>query len=375
MTVNSRDNLIRISHRRPGNALKSAIVIGSREVSSQAPAMIVAEAGINHNGNMDMALQLIDAASKAGADAIKFQTFSTAHCESRYALKPDYFTGRDGGQNKLDFSSSLEFDKHQFKELRAYCDEKNILFLSMAADAPSLELLVEIGAPALKIGSSDTLNYPLFKAIGESGLPVIYSTGITTFDEVARGVEYLMICGVRQMAMLQCTSQYPVPFKQVNLRVMDTYARQFKVPVGISDHTRGYHIALAAVARGACIIEKHFTLSRCLPGVDHAASIEPDELACLVDQIRDIEAALGDGVKRIEDSEAEHLKTMRKSLFSMTEIKKGTLLTLQHVAAKRPGGGILPTEIDRVLGRRAAVDIAADEFIAWDMLLPRGTGS
>lgn len=359
----------------PGPPLRSeapipaAMTIGTRVVSAKSPAFIVAEAGINHNGSMEMAFKLIEAASRAGADAIKFQTFSTAHCESQYAVKPDYFSGRDGGQSKHDFSRHLELSTHQFMALHDCCIQNDILFLSMAADQPSLELLLDVGAPAIKIGSSDTLNYPLFKSIGASGLPVIYSTGISTLPDVAQGVDYLRSSGVEQLALLQCTSQYPVPYPQVNLRVMETYRNAFGCAVGLSDHTWGNHIALAAIAMGANIIEKHFTLSRNLPGVDHAASIEPGEMTKLVKQIRDIEAAMGDGTKKIEASEKEHLVSMRKSLFSMVPIPKGTRLTRRHIAAKRPGGGILPTEIDRVLGRRVGVDISADEFIAWDMLL------
>ncbi len=347
-----------------------AISIGGRTVSPQSPPLIVAEAGINHNGSLEMAMRLIAAAKRAGADAIKFQTFSTAHCESRYAVKPDYFSGRDSGLSKHDFSRRLEFDKRQFNELRACCEDNGILFLSMAADEPSLELLVSVGVAAVKIGSSDTVNYPLFKAIGETGLPVIYSTGISSFDDVANGVDYLRAAGVREMAVLQCTSQYPVPYGEVNLRVMKTFRRAFGVPVGLSDHSHGIHVAIAAAACGASIIEKHFTLSRQLPGVDHAASIEPDELSQLVCQVREVTAALGDGTKRIEVSEAEHLATMRKSLFSMTAIPKGTRLQRHHIAAKRPGGGILPTQIDEVLGRRTTVDIPADEFVRWDMFQP-----
>jgi N,N'-diacetyllegionaminate synthase len=347
-----------------------AFTICGREISPRAPALIVAEAGINHNGSMEMARKLIDEAKRSGADAIKFQTFSTPHCESRYALKPDYFSGRDGGKNKLDFFKRLEFNKSQFAELRAYCEEKDILFLSMAADLPSLELLADICTPAIKIGSSDTVNYPLFKAIGASGLPVIYSTGIATEADVTAGLDYLRCAGTREIAVLQCTSQYPVPYEEVNLRVMNNYRQAFGVPVGLSDHSQGTHVALAAVALGADIIEKHFTLSRALPGVDHPASIEPHELKTMVSHIREIEAAIGDGVKQITPSEAEHLTTMRKSLFSTRRIAKGERISLDLVTAKRPGGGLLPTHIDAMLGRQAAVDIPADDFITWDMLAP-----
>jgi len=238
----------------------------------------------------------------------------------------------------------------------------------MAADGPSLDLLVDIGCPAIKIGSSDTLNFPLFKEIGRSGLPVIYSTGIATWEDVRFGVDYLRASGVEDLAVLQCTSQYPAPLECIQLAVIDRYRQAFGVPAGLSDHSKGSHIALAAVARGSDLIEKHFTLNRQLPGVDHAASMEPDEFAMMVRQIREIEIAIGTGEKRVEECEAEHLSTMRKSLFSMCAIRKGEAIQLGQVAAKRPGGGILPTEIDRILGRRAARDIPEDEFITWDMI-------
>jgi N,N'-diacetyllegionaminate synthase len=342
--------------------------IEGKEISKTSPTFIIAEAGVNHNGSIELALKLIDEAKKAGTDCIKFQTFNTEMCESKYALKPDYFGGRDGNKSKLEFSKSLEFDKYQFKDLKQYCDEKGIIFLSMAADYKSLELLVDIGCKSVKIGSSDTLNFPLFKLIGEAKLSVIYSTGISTMEDVKRGVEYLYECGVEELSILQCTSQYPAPFKDINLNVIKTYEKEFNIPAGLSDHSKGIHIPYAAVALGAKIIEKHFTLSRNLPGVDHIASIEPDELTEMVKRIREIELALGDGIKFIKDSEKEHLKTMRKSLFTLQKIKKGETFTLQNIGAKRPGDGILPTEIDKILGKKAKTDINEDEFLTWEMI-------
>ncbi|RXJ82214.1 N-acetylneuraminate synthase family protein [Arcobacter sp. F2176] len=342
-------------------------IIQGREISDQAPSFIIAEAGVNHNGSMNLAFKLIDEAKKAGADCIKFQTFNTEMCESKYALKPEYFKGRDGEFNKKDFSKSLEFNKIQFKDLKQYCDEKGIMFLSMAADYPSFEILLDIGCPAIKIGSSDTLNFPLFKLMGESKLPIIYSTGISTLENVRMGVDYLYNSGVEDLSILQCTSQYPAPFKDINLNVMNEYKKEFDVPVGLSDHSQGLHVPYASIGMGAKIIEKHFTLSRNLPGVDHIASIEPHELKEMVLKIREIEDALGDGLKEIKESEKEHLKTMRKSLFSLSSIKKGDIFSLKNIGSKRPGGGILPIEIDSILGKVAKVDIDEDEYITKEM--------
>lgn len=346
----------------------SKIVIGNKEISEFSPVFIIAEAGINHNGDLGMAYKLVEAAKAAGADAIKFQTFSTRHCESQYSKKPKYFAGRDGRQSKIDFSKNLEFDKNQFKDLKLFCDDTGIIFLSMAADRPSLEILCSIGCQAIKIGSSDTLNFPLFKEISTTGLPVILSTGVSSLSDVKISVEYLSDLGIDDMAIMQCTSQYPAPYNEINLKVIDQFKSEFGMPTGLSDHSRGWHIPLAAAARGSNLIEKHFTLSKSLPGVDHVASIDPPEFKTMVNSIRDIERAIGDGQKVICDSEKEHLITMRKSLFSMTRINKGEIITRNQVAAKRPGGGILPTEISKIIGRKATVDIDEDEFIQWEMI-------
>lgn len=342
--------------------------IKNKVIGGNNPAFVIAEAGINHNGDIKLAFRLIKEAKKSLADCVKFQTFSTKYCESKYSLKPKYFRGQDKGLNKIEFSKSLEFDRYQFLDLKQFCDQEKIIFLSMAADIPSLELLVKIGVEAVKIGSSDTLNFPLFKAIGQTGLPVIYSTGISTFDDVRRGVKYLYKCSVKKLAVLQCTSAYPPAYEDINLKVIQAYQKIFKVPVGLSDHSLGLHISYAAVAIGSEIIEKHFTLDKKLPGVDHGASLEPREFREMVQGIRQIESALGDGKKRIEHSEKEHLLSMRKSLFTLKDIKHGEKFNLNSIGSKRPGGGVSPAEIDYFLGRRAKFDIPADEFIKRNMV-------
>ncbi|OGV51856.1 MAG: hypothetical protein A2X49_03550 [Lentisphaerae bacterium GWF2_52_8] len=340
-----------------------SFVISGRRIGPGEPCFIIAEAGVNHNGELKMALELVDAAAEAGADCIKFQAFSTEASESSLSLKPSYFDGRDGGQSKLDFSRALEFNREEFAEIAERCRKKGIIFLSMAADLPSLELLVSIGSPAIKIGSSDTNNVLLQREVARTGLPVILSTGISTMEDVKAAVSWMRLQGAKEIALLQCTSQYPSPCCEINLRVLDTFRSTFSVPVGISDHSSGLHIAVAAVARGANIVEKHFTLSRKLPGVDHLASVEPQELKALIGQIREVETALGDGVKRVTESEAEHLKTMRKSLFAARSVPAGTQLSWEDITVKRPGTGLTPPEALKLIGRRVKKDIAADTLL------------
>lgn len=347
---------------------KKEITIGTKTISETSPVFIIAEAGVNHNGDVKLALKLVEEAKKAGADCVKFQTWNTDYLESKYSIKPNYFDGRDDGMSKIEFVKSLEFGKQEFDEIKKYCDEVGIIFLSTPTDIPSLELLLDIGCPAIKISSSDTFNYPLFKALGETGLPVLYSTGMSGLHELEHSMDYLCKSGVKEIGIMQCTSQYPAPYNSINLKVINTFKDVFNVPVGLSDHSEGLHIPVAAVAMGAKIVEKHFTLSRNLPGVDHVASIEPDELQQLVLHIKEVEDALGDGEKVILDIEAENVDSMRKSLFTLQPIKKGEVFTLNNVGAKRPGGGINPIEIDKVLGFKAAEDISNDEYVTWQMI-------
>lgn len=344
------------------------VYIGKREIGAGQPCFIIAEAGVNHNGNMDMAFQLVNMAVAAKADCIKFQTFTTELCESKSALKPDYFFGRDSEKTKLELSKELELNESQFNELKQYCDSKGIIFLSMAADYKALNTLLNIGMEAIKISSSDTLNIPLLERIGETKLPVILSTGMSTIEDIELSFSTLKNNGSTEISILQCTSQYPAPYDEINLHVMKTYQERFKIPIGLSDHSKGIHIPVAAVAMGAHIVEKHFTLSHNLPGVDHAASIEPNELKELIQNIKDVETAFGTNYKSVQPSEREHLLTMRKSLVIAHDTKDGTLLKKEDILVKRPGGGILPSNIDKVIGKRLKKTLFEDDIITWDVL-------
>lgn len=344
------------------------IRIGRRIIGDRHPCFIIAEAGINHNGNLDMAMQLIDHAKQSGADCIKFQTFNTKASESIHSLKPSYFKGRDGNKSKHDFSRSLEFSRDQFKTLREYCGRSNIMFLSTATDLPSLKLLISIGVDAIKIGSSDTNNFMLLKNAAQTRLPIFLSTGISTFHDIQDSVDFLRSNGSGNVSVLQCTSQYPVPYSQVNLNAMKSFKEKFSLPVGYSDHSAGYHVPVAAVAAGANIIEKHFTLSRNLPGVDHIASIEPFEFKLMVKFIRDVEQSLGNGIKEIESSEKEHLMTMRKSIVAARGIRAGKPITEKDITVKRPGTGLSPKHYYRIIGKKLNTDLKPDDIIKEEMI-------
>lgn len=344
------------------------IELSGRRIGEGEPAFIIAEIGVNHNGDTEMAFRLIDMAVEAGADCVKFQAFTTELCESKNALKPDYFSGRDRGASKAELSRKWELDRRQFEEIIRYCRDKGTVFLSMVADFRALDMLLEAGAEALKVGSSDTVNVPLLERVGRTRLPVILSTGISTMRDVELAVEVLNDNGTTGLALMQCTSQYPAPPGEVNLNVMREYEKRFGCPAGLSDHTRGIHIPVAAVAIGAKMVEKHFTLSRNLPGVDHAASIEPAEMREMVLNIRDVEAALGSDAKEVQPSEREHLLTMRKSLVMARDAAAGEVLSREDVLVKRPGGGLLPQDIARVAGKRLKKALAEDDMLTWDAL-------
>jgi sialic acid synthase SpsE len=331
-------------------------------------AFLIAEAGINHNGHFDLALELVRRAKAAGADCVKFQTFRTDACESRHSSMPGYFAGRIGDMTKLEWSRSLEFSRDQFRDLREACRREGIAFLSTACDVEGLKVLADIGAEAVKIASADCVNLYLLRAVAETGLPVLLSTGMTDLDEVSRAVEVLLGGGTAALCLLQCTSQYPAPYDQIHLRAMATLRERFGVPVGLSDHSPGIHIPMAAAALGAAVVEKHFTLSRELPGVDHAASLNPDEFQAMATGIREVEAALGDPEKRLQQCERGNIEAMRKSLMAARPIPAGKVIELDDLAAKRPGGGMPPSRLGEVLGKRAASDIAPEDFITPSLL-------
>lgn len=342
--------------------------IGGTFVGEGTRCCVIAEIGVNHHGDAGLAKEMVQAAAESGADCAKFQAFDTDSCESVHALKPSYFAGSDGGLSKRDFSKSLELTEKEFQGLRAECERCEIAFLSMAADLSSLNMLLRLGVNAIKVGSSDVDNWPLLSQIGQAGLDVILSTGISTAQDVDRSYRFLTQEKGCKVILLQCTSQYPSPYGQINLMAMVNFAKQYNCSVGLSDHSSGHHVAVAAVALGAKVIEKHFTLDHGLPGVDQKASMEPESFAAMVREIRQTEQALGTGAKAIEACETEHLKTMRKSLVAACAIPAGTMLREDMLAVKRPGGGIKPWSFTEVLGKHTRVSLKYDSILKWEML-------
>ena len=328
--------------------------------------LIIAEAGVNHNGDLARARQLIDAAAKAGADLVKFQTFSANRLVTRTAAKADYQTQTtDNKESQHEMLRRLELTAEMHKELIAHCAARNIGFFSTAFDIESVDLLVSLGQDHFKIPSGEITNLPYLRHIGRLGQAVILSTGMATLGEIESAIDVLEQAGTPRanITVLHCTTEYPTPMAEVNLRAMQSIQRAFGVEVGYSDHTPGIEVAIAAVAMGASVIEKHFTLDRNLPGPDHKASLEPEELMAMVAAIRNIEIALGDGIKRLTQSEARNKPVMRKSLVASQTIKAGEIFSAKNITAKRPGTGISPMRWDEVIGRTASRDFAEDELI------------
>jgi N-acetylneuraminate synthase len=339
--------------------------IGKRLIGPGKPCFIIAEAGVNHNGDMQMAHRLIDAAARAGADAIKFQSFVTEELITPEAPKAGYqveTTGEEGSQYKM--LKSLELSNDQQAELKEYCGKVGILYLCTPYEHTSVDMLDHMDIAAFKIASTDITNIPFLRYIASKGRPVILSTGMSTIGEVEVAVNTLTIGGLSgKIIILHCTAEYPAPISEVNLRAILTMQQAFTCPVGFSDHTSGIGASPWAVAVGACVIEKHFTLARDMVGPDHRASLEPGELADLVRTVRDVEAALGDGIKRPMPSELPNKPHMQKSLVARRSILAGGTITPDDLACKRPGFGLSPSWFDRVVGKRAAVYIPKDRIL------------
>ena len=353
------------------------------------PVFIIAEAGVNHNGDMNLAKQLIDVAAEAGASAVKFQTFKAEQVVSRHAPKAEYQTRTtDQAESQFEMIRKLELTETAHKILIAHAQARGIKFLSTPFDVPSLHLLTKgFGLQTIKIPSGEITNAPFLLAIAQAAQQVILSTGMSTLAEVEAALGVLAFGFVSPTAaipqrgdferafasragqqalhdrvtLLHCTTEYPAPFDEVNLFAMDTLAAAFRLPVGYSDHTPGIHISLAAVARGARVIEKHFTLDRDLSGPDHKASLEPDELRQLVQYIREIEHALGDGIKRPTASEWKNRDAARRSLVAAKTIQEGEIFTEENLTCKRPGTGVNPSSYWLTLGQAATRSYATDE--------------
>ena len=325
---------------------------------------IIAEAGDNHNGDFNTALKLVDVAKRAGADCVKFQTFVTEEIISKYAEMAEYQkknTGKEESQFEMVKRLELSFD--EFRKINEYCDRVGIQFLSTPFDLKSVDFLNELGVPFFKIPSGEITNYPYLIKIAHTGKPVVMSTGMCEPDEILAAINVLEKNGSGEITLLHCNTEYPTPLKDVNLYAMRTMKKMFGKKVGYSDHTKGIEVPVAAVALGACVIEKHFTLDKNMPGPDHKASLEPDELGRMVKNIRNIEIALGDGVKRVSESERKNIAIARKSIVARRNIQEGEILTEENLAVKRPGTGINPMQWMEVLGTRAVRDFKEDELI------------
>ena len=327
---------------------------------------IIAEAGVNHNGSLEIAFRLIDVAVAAGADAVKFQTFKAEKFITMSAHKAEYqkeTTGAD--ESQLEMVKKLELDETAHIRLHQYCQHKGIQFLSTPFDLESIDLLSRLELEIFKIPSGEITNLPYLRKLGALKKRLIMSTGMADLGEIEDALDVLTESGtpLENITILHCNTEYPTPFEDVNLRAMLTIGHAFGVAVGYSDHTSGIEVAVAAVALGAAVLEKHFTLDRNLPGPDHNASLEPDELKAMVQAIRNIEKALGDGIKRPSPSEVKNKPIARKSLVASQPIKTGELFSAENIAAKRPGAGISPMRWNEVLGQVAQKDYEKDDLI------------
>jgi len=322
---------------------------------------IIAEAGVNHNGSIELAKKLIDVASEAGCDAVKFQTFKAESLVSKNAAKAEYQKQTTGNkETQLEMIKKLELSYDDFIELQKYCKNKGILFLSTPFDLESIDFLDSINMPIFKIPSGEITNLPYLKKLASYKKKIILSTGMSTIDEIECALKVLEGC---EISLLHCTTEYPCPYDEVNLKAMQTLKNKFNVEVGYSDHTQGIEIAIAAVALGAGIIEKHFTLDKLMEGPDHKASLEPNELKQMVEAIKNIEKALGDGEKRPSPSEMKNIEIARKSIVASCDIKKGEVLNEGNLTTKRPAKGICPMKWDEVIGTVAKKDYQEDEII------------
>jgi N,N'-diacetyllegionaminate synthase len=344
------------------------VKIGNKTIGDGEDVFVIAEAGVNHNGNIGLAKKLIDVAIDAGADAVKFQTFKADNVVAPDAPTADYQKENTGLNNQYKLIKEMELSSDDFKELAEYSKSQGILFLSSPFDKESVDLLDKIGVPIFKIASGEITNYPLVEYIARKGKPIILSTGMSSLGEIEAALEIIRMKGVNEVVLLHCVTSYPALIEDSNLKVIHTLKHAFKIPVGFSDHTIGIAASLVAVALGACIIEKHFTLDKILPGPDHSMSLDPEELKELVNSVRSVEKALGDGIKRLMPAEAEIQKVARRSIVSTVYIPKGTIIDENMISIKRPAGGIEPKYCDLAIGKKAKRDIKPGELLYWSVL-------
>ena len=338
----------------------------------QEKTFVIAEAGVNHNGSLDMALKLIDVAKKAGADAVKFQTFKSNKVISKMVKMADYQKKNIGkDESQLEMIKKLELDFNSFIKIKEYCDKIGITFLSSPFDKESADFLEDL-VPYYKIPSGEVINLPFLEHIAKKNKPMIVSTGMSYLGEVENAVRTIMKTGNKNITLLHCTTNYPTPYEEVNLKAMLTLKEAFKLPVGYSDHTLGIEVPIAAVALGAKVIEKHFTLDRTLPGPDHKASLEPDELKSMVDSIRNIEKALGDGIKKPNPSEEKIKNIVRKRLVASRNLNAGEIISETDISIKRSNTGLSPEYYNVIVGRKLIKKIEEDEGFTLEHFMEGG---
>ena len=326
--------------------------------------LIIAEAGVNHNGSLELAKEMAKVAKECGADVVKYQTAVPELVISRHAQKAEYQKEQTGQEEtQLEMVRRIHFGFAEHKELKEYCDSVGIQYLSAAFDLPSVEFLESLNLPYFKIPSGEITNLPYLEAIGKTGKPVILSTGMSTLPEIEDALSVLEENGSGEVVVLHCNTQYPTPYKDANLLAMLELQEQFGVPVGLSDHTPGWECDVAATALGAVVIEKHFTLDKNMPGPDHKASLEPQELKAMIQAVRNTELAMGTGHKAVSDSEAENKPVARKSIVAACPIRAGEVFTAENLTTKRPGTGISPMRWYEVIGQVAKRDFEPDEAI------------
>jgi len=346
------------------------VSIGHKRIGPHEPVFIIAEAGVNHNGDVGLARQLVDVAAEAGADAVKFQTFKAEQVASPSAPKADYQLGATGaGESQQEMLRSLELSPKDHYVLRDHCQRKGLIFLSTPFAEQSADFLDELGVPAFKIPSGEITNFPFLQHVARKGKPLIVSTGMSWLSEVDEAVRTIRSAGTDKLILLHCVSRYPADPAEANLKAIRTMEAVFQVPVGFSDHTLGTEVALAAAAIGARVLEKHFTLDRTLPGPDHRASLEPQELKALIAGVRKVEQALGHGRKEPSAAELETAAVVRRSLVAACEIEPDTVLTESMVGIKRPGTGISPSMLPFVIGRKVKTRLVAGALITPEALL------
>ena len=344
------------------------ISINGKKIGKNTPIFLIAEAGVNHNGDLTLAKKMIDIAAKADVDAVKFQTFKTEKLMLKSTPKVSYQKkATNNKENFFEMIKKYEFTFEQFREIKDYCLNKELIFLSTPFDEDSVNFLENLEISAYKIGSGDLNNFPLLKLICSKKKPILLSTGMANLDEVRDSIEYIKKNGIKEIVVFQCTTNYPAASEEINLNVLDTYKKEFPdILIGFSDHSLGFEASIGAAAKGVKVIEKHFTIDKNLDGPDHKASLNPEELKAWVKSIRILEKSLGSSQKGPSKAELDIAKIARKSIVTIKDVKEGDILSEKNIGVKRPGHGISPVKFEIIIGKKVNKDIPKDSLIFWE---------